>query len=114
MVQHGLQVMLDFVNKGKIPIEKVVEKMCHNPAILFSVERRGFIKEGYYADLVLIDLKKDEKILKENLLYKCGWSPLEGKIFKGCITHTIVNGHLQYHNGIFSNKRNAKQIKYKR
>ena len=114
MVQHGLQVMLDFVNKGKIPLEKVVEKMCHNPAILFSVERRGFIKEGYYADLVLIDLKKDEKILKENLLYKCGWSPLEGKIFKGCITHTIVNGHLQYHNGIFSNKRNAKQIKYKR
>ena len=114
MVQHGLQVMLDFVNKGKISLEKVVEKMCHNPAILFSVERRGFIKEGYYADLVLIDLKKDEKILKENLLYKCGWSPLEGKIFKGCITHTIVNGHLQYHNGIFSNKRNAKQIKYKR
>ena len=114
MVQHGLQVMLDFVNKGKISLEKVVEKMCHNPAILFSVERRGFIKEGYYADLVLIDLKKDEKILKKNLLYKCGWSPLEGKIFKGCITHTIVNGHLQYHNGIFSNKRNAKQIKYKR
>jgi len=102
MIQHSLVVMLENFHKSKILLEKIVEKMCHNPAILFRIEKRGFIREKYKADLVLIDLNTEWKVSNENILYKCGWSPLEGEIFHSKITHTFVNGNLCYENGKFS------------
>ena len=101
MVQHSLNVMLEFYKQGKISLEKIVEKMCHNPAILYHIEKRGFIREGYYADLVLVDLDAPWTVSKENILYKCGWSPLEGTLFNTQVTHTLVNGHLVYELGVF-------------
>lgn len=105
MVQHSLQVMLEFYKQGKISLEKIVEKMCHNPAILYHIEKRGFIREGYYADLVLVDMDAPWTVSKENILYKCGWSPLEGTLFSTQVTHTIVNGHLVYERGIFDEEQ---------
>ena len=102
MVQHSLNVMLEFYKEGKITLEKMVEKMCHNPAILYKINKRGFIREGYYADLVLVDMESAWTVSKENILYKCGWSPLEGTQFHSKITHTWVNGHLVYEQGIFN------------
>lgn len=99
LVQHSLTVMLEHVKNGKISLEKVVEKMAHNPAILFRIEKRGFIREGFKADLVLVDLHQKWTVEKENILYKCGWSPLEGTEFHAKITHTFVNGRLVYENG---------------
>lgn len=99
LVQHSLTVMLENYKNGKISLEKIVEKMCHNPAILFQIEKRGFIREGYKADLVLVDTDKHWTVSKENILYKCGWSPLEGSTFTTQISHTFVNGKLAYENG---------------
>ena len=82
LVQHALPAMLEFYHQGRISLEKIVQKMCHNPAILFQVEKRGYIREGYKADLVLIDLNAPRTVQKENILYKCGWSPFEGTKFK--------------------------------
>lgn len=110
LVQHSLHVMLENVKKGKISLEKVVEKMSHNPAILFRVEKRGFIKVGYKADLVLVDFNQSWTVDKENILYQCGWSPLEGTTFNSRITHTFVNGHLAYQNGIFSEQRFGQRL----
>lgn len=101
MVQHSLNVMLEFYKQDKISLEKIVEKMCHNPAILYHIEKRGFIREGYYADLVLVDMDAPWTVSKENILYKCGWSPLEGTLFNTQVTHTLVNGHLVYELGVF-------------
>lgn len=98
LVQHALVALLEAHHQGKIPLEKIVEKACHNPAILFDVEKRGFIREGYYADLVIADLKSPWSVNKSNILYKCGWSPFEGSTFKSRITHTFVNGQLAYNN----------------
>ena len=114
LVQHSLNVMLDYFQQGKIALEKLVEKMCHNPAILFEIEKRGFIKEGYKADLVLVDLKDGYTVSKENIQSKCGWSPLEGTQFKNKITHTFVNGHLAYENGNFSELKKAERLLYER
>ncbi|MFT6147800.1 MAG: dihydroorotase, partial [Saprospiraceae bacterium] len=83
LVQHSLNVMLEFYHEGKISLEKIVEKMCHAPAICFEVEKRGYVREGYWADLVLVDLNKEWEVSKDNLYYKCGWSPFEGHTFKG-------------------------------
>ena len=105
MVQHSLNVMLEFYKQNKISLEKIVEKMCHNPAILYHVEKRGFIREGYYADLVLVDMDAPWTVSKENILYKCGWSPLEGTLFNTQVTHTIVNGHLVYEQGEFDEEQ---------
>ncbi len=99
LIQHSLLMMLDFYFKGKISLEKIVEKMSHNVATCFKIENRGFIREGYFADLVLLDLNKEYTVRKDNLLYKCGWSPLEGKTFQGAIDSTFVNGNLVYHQG---------------
>ncbi|GJQ07594.1 dihydroorotase [Capnocytophaga cynodegmi] len=99
LVQHSLVAMLENAQKGKISIEKIVEKMCHNPAILFEIKERGFIREGYYADLVLVDLNNPWQVSKENILYKCGWSPFEGNIFHSKIIATFVGGNLVYENG---------------
>lgn len=98
LVQHALVALLEMYHQGKISIEKIVEKACHNPAILFDVEKRGYIREGYYADLVIADLNNPWTVNKDNILYKCGWSPFEGNTFKSRITHTFVNGQLVYNN----------------
>ena len=114
LVQHALNVMLDFYQKGEISLEKIVEKMCHNPAICFNIQKRGFIKEGYYADLVLIDLNKSWKVNKGNILYKCKWSPFEDKTFKGKVTHTLVNGNIVYENGVFDENKRGMRLLFDR
>lgn len=101
MVQHSLNCMLEFYKQGLISLEKVVEKMCHNPASLYDMTHRGYIREGYYADLVLVDLDSPWTVAKDNILYKCGWSPLEGTTFQSKVTHTFVNGNLIYDSGTF-------------
>lgn len=98
LVQHAVVAMFEAHHQGKISIEKIVEKMCHNPAKIFKIEKRGFIKKGYYADLVLVDTAMPWNVKKENILAQCGWSPFEGYNFKSRITHTFVNGNLVYHN----------------
>lgn len=98
LVQHSLLALLTAVKKGKISIEKLVQKACHNPAILFEISKRGFIKEGYFADLVIINLDAKTKVTKESLLYKCGWSPFEGITFDAKIEKTFVNGIKVYEN----------------
>ena len=98
LVQHALVAMLEGFHKGKISVEKIVEKMCHNPAKIFKIENRGFIKVGYFADLVIVDTGMPWSVSKANILYKCGWSPFDGYTFKSRITHTFVNGQLVYNN----------------
>lgn len=105
LVQHSFQIMLDFYHQQKISLERIVEKMCHAPAICFNVEKRGFIKEGYIADIAIVDIHKEIYISKENILYKCAWSPFENKTLKGSVTHTFVNGNLVYDNGIFNESK---------
>lgn len=114
LVQHSLIVMLEYFTKGKISLEKVVEKMCHNPAILFEIEQRGFIREGYKADLVLVDLNGKWTVSRENILYKCGWSPLEGTQFSAKVTHTFVNGHLALDNGKISEEKHGERLLFER
>ena len=114
LVQHAVIAILEKVKEGIIPIEKAVEKMSHNPAILFNIEKRGYIKEGYYADLVLIDPNRDWMVEKSNLLYKCGWSPFEGQKFSTKITHTFVNGNLVYNDGIFNDEVKGKRLVFER
>ncbi|WP_067144825.1 dihydroorotase [Pseudotamlana agarivorans] len=114
LVQHALPAMLEMYHRGKISLEKVVEKMCHNPAILFQVEKRGFIKEGYFADLVLVDLNTPWTVNKDNILYKCGWSPFEGTTFRSRVTHTFLNGSLVYQNAEFKNVKAAKRLTFTR
>ncbi len=101
LVQHSLVVMLQLVKKGVFTLEKVIEKMCHAPADLFRVEKRGYIRPGYFADLVLVDANKPWTVAPENLLYKCGWSPFEGTTFDSKVQKTWVNGQLVYNDGIF-------------
>jgi dihydroorotase len=98
LVQHAVVAMFEKFHQGKISIEKIIEKMAHNPAKLFKIEKRGFIKEGYYADLAIINTGLPWTVKKDNILYKCGWSPFEGTTFKSRITHTFVNGQLVYSN----------------
>ena len=114
LVQHALVALLEMYHKGKISLEKIVEKACHNPAILFQIKDRGFIREGYKADLVLIDLISPWTVNKENILYKCGWSPFEGTTFKSRVSHTFVNGILTYHNLKFPNKSIPQRLTFNR
>ena len=114
LVQHALLALLEEVRNGKIGIEKLVEKMSHNPAKLFKIEKRGFVKEGYYADLVLVDTEKAQTVEKENILYKCGWSPFEGTTFNATVTHTFVNGHLIYNQGVFNDHIKGKRLLFNR
>lgn len=100
LVQHSLLVMLELAKQGKLSVEKVVEKMCHAPAVLFGVEKRGFIREGYYADLVLVNPAKAYTVNSQNILYKCGWSPFEGDTFSNSVEKTILNGQIAYENGV--------------
>ncbi|WP_420570693.1 dihydroorotase [Kordia sp.] len=114
LVQHALNAMIQAHKRGKISLEKIAQKMCHNPARLFQVKDRGFVKEGFYADLVVIDLEKSYEVSKDNVLYKCGWSPFEGTTFDSTITHTFVNGNLAYAEGTISEKRHVKQLEFNR
>jgi dihydroorotase len=99
LVQHSVVAMMEFVRQGKLTVERMVEKMCHNPAILFRVEDRGFIREGAFADLVLVDPDRPWRVEPSNILAKCGWSPFEGYEFHSQVTHTFVSGHLAFENG---------------
>ena len=114
LVQHGLGVMLKFVNQNKINLEKVVEKMCHNPSICFKIEKRGFIRENYFADIVLVDINKKYEVKKENLLYKCKWSPFEGDELFGKVNYTIVNGNIVYENGRFNESIKGMRLTFNR
>jgi dihydroorotase len=114
MVQHSLNCMLAFYKQDLISLEKIVEKMCHNPAILYNMTNRGFIREGYYADLTLVDLNSEWTVTKENLLYKCGWSPLEGTTFQTAIKQTFVNGNLVYDHGVWNEEVKGMSIHFTR
>ncbi len=114
LVQHALLAMLEAVKEEKIGLEKMVEKMSHNPAKLFKIHKRGFIRKGYYADLVLIDTNQSQTVNKENILYKCGWSPFEGTEFSSTVTHTFVNGQLIFNKGMFNDKVKGKRLKFDR
>ena len=114
LVQHSLVLMIENFKNGKITLEKIVEKMCHNPAILFQIEKRGFIREGYKADVVLVDLNDNSTVTKENILYKCGWSPFEGSVFHSKITHTFVNGNLVYENGKVAHEKFGERLLFER
>lgn len=114
LVQHSLNVMLDYHQKGKISLEKIVEKMCHNPAILFQIEKRGFVKVGYKADLVLVSLEEEYAVSKDNIYSKCGWSPLESTVFRNKVTQTFVNGNLVFDNGTFHSGKFAERLMFDR
>lgn len=112
MVQHSLAAMMHFYNQGKITLEKVVEKMCHGPAVLYRINKRGFIRENYYADLVLVDPNAPWMVSMENILYKCKWSPFEGTTFESRVTHTWVNGHLVFNEGKFDDRVKGMRLKF--
>jgi len=114
LVQHPVLLMLHYYKQGKISLEKVAEKMSHAVADCFQIKDRGYIREGYFADLVLIDMMHQTKVSKENILYKCGWSPLEGFEFPATITHTFVNGHLVYGNGMFDESFKGQRLSFNR
>jgi dihydroorotase len=114
LVQHALSLMLYYVQEGKISIEKVVEKMSHAVADCFQIKERGYIREGYHADLVLVNMQQPNTVNKENILYKCGWSPLEGFRFPATITNCFVNGHLVYGNGVFNESKMGMRLQFDR
>ncbi len=114
LVQHALIAMLDFYHQGKISLEKIAEKMAHNPAICFKINKRGFIREGYWADIVLVDLQKSQQVVRENVLSKCGWSPFEGHQFKSSVTHTFVSGNLVWEDGVFNDSSVGQRLQFDR
>jgi dihydroorotase len=114
LVQHSIQAMLDFYYQKRITLPMIVQKMSHNVAEVFKIEKRGYIREGYYADLVMVDLKKEQTVSKQNILYKCGWSPFEGHTFKSSIQKTFVNGHLVFDDGKFDEGKFGKRLLFKR
>lgn len=114
LVQHALIAMFETFHNGKISLEKIVEKMAHNPAKIFKIEKRGFIKEGYFADLVIVNPSKPWRVSRENVLYKCGWSPFENTNFKSRVTHTFVNGQLVYANAKFQDEKAGKRLLFER
>ena len=114
LVQHAVVAMFEAHHQGKISVEKIVEKMCHNPAKIFKIEKRGFIKEGYYADLVIVNPSLPWSVNQDNILYKCGWSPFEGTAFKSRITHTFVNGEMVYNNFKVKDIRAGKRLLFDR
>jgi len=114
LVQHSLVAMLDFYHQGKISLEKIVQKMSHNPAIVFQMQKRGFVREGYQADLVLVNLNDPWTVDKSNILYKCGWSPFEGHTFKSKVVTTFVNGHKVYDQGKFDESKRGQRLLFDR
>ena len=114
LVQHSLQVMMEFYNRGMISLEKIVEKMCHAPATCFQVKDRGYIRPGYHADLVVLDPDSPQHVSKENIHYKCGWSPFEGTTFRSSIFQTYVNGNLVYDQGVFHEGIKGERLLFQR
>jgi len=114
LVQHSLLLMLHYVREGRISLEKVVEKMSHSVAVCFQIAERGYVRDGYFADLVLVDLNRPSTVEPGNILYKCGWSPLEGFRFPATVTHTFVNGHLVYGNGVFDESQWGQRLRFDR
>ena len=114
LVQHSLQVMLEFYHRGNISLEKIVEKMCHAPAVCFHVKDRGYIRPGYHADLAVIDLDRPRMVTRDNILYKCGWSPFEGTTFGSTVLQTYVNGNLVYDNGVFHEEVKGQRLLFQR
>lgn len=114
LVQHALPAMLEQHLDGRISLERIVTKMCHNPAVLFDIEERGFLREGYFADLTVFRTNDPWLVDRSNVLYKCGWSPFEGTTFRSRISHTFVNGHLAYENGRLSSQRHGKRLTFDR
>ena len=114
LVQHSLVAMLEFVKEGRLPVEKMVQKMMHNPAVLFQIEDRGFIREGYYADIAIVDTNRPQTVTKENLYYKCGWSPFEGVAFSSSVTTTILNGKVVMENGVIAEEPSGKRLLFNR
>ena len=112
LVQHSLNIMLDFYQNGEISFEKIVEKMCHAPAECFKINNRGYLREGYFADMVLVDLENSFTVDKSNILYKCGWSPLEGKRFNNLVSKTFVNGHIAYENGVINDVLKGERLTF--
>jgi dihydroorotase len=114
LVQHSLLLMLHYYKQGRLSLVKIAEKMSHAVAECFQIKDRGYIREGYHADLVIIDMQEKSTVSKENILYKCGWSPLEGFEFPARITHTFVNGHLVYGNGVWDESKKGERLKFDR
>jgi dihydroorotase len=114
LVQHSLPLMLQYVQRGMLSIEKMVEKMCHAPAVCFDISNRGYIREGYFADLVIADLNKPYTVSRQNILYKCSWSPMENDQMPASITHTFVNGNLIYANGVFNESYKGMRLRFNR
>jgi dihydroorotase len=113
-IQNSLDMMLNLYREGIVSLPQIVKLMCHNPAELYQVKQRGFIREGYYADLVLVDLNHEKRIANADMLYKCGWTPYDGMSAKSKVTHTFVNGNLVYHDGIVEDKIFGKQLEFER
>jgi dihydroorotase len=114
LVQHSLLLMLHYHKLGRISLEKIAQKMSHAVAECFQISERGFIREDYYADLVIVDLEKTLTVSTDNILYKCGWSPLEGTTFSASITHTFVNGQIVYENGQVLESQRGQRLRFDR
>jgi dihydroorotase len=114
LVQHSLQAMLEFYHQGRISLKTIVEKMCHAPAVCFQIRKRGFIRPGYLADLVLVDLNRPYQVNTKNILYKCGWSPFDGYTFKSSVSHTFVNGNLVFQDGEIFNTIKGQRLLFDR
>jgi dihydroorotase len=114
LVQHAFNALFQMYHQGKITLEQIAEKTSHSLAICFQIKDRGYIREGYYADLTLVDLNASYTVNKDNILYKCGWSPFDGQTFNSQITHTFVSGHLAYENGVFNENTLGQRISFDR
>lgn len=114
LVQHSLVAMLEKVREGELELELVIDKMCHAPARIFNIDRRGYIRKGYHADLVLVDMNAPWKVNTDNILYKCGWSPFEGTTFNSKVTHTFVGGHLAWYDGKFDESHKGSRLSFNR
>lgn len=114
LVQHALSALLTAYHQKRISLEKIIEKACHNPALLFDVKDRGYLREGYFADMVVLDLDREYEVKKEDLLYQCGWSPFEGTTFKGVVEKTLLNGQWAYDQGKVNPKSAAMALTFDR
>ena len=114
LVQHSLQVLLQLYHEERLSLERIVQKSAHNPALLFQIAERGFVREGYFADLVVVDLCKPQQITPESLIYKCGWSPFEGERFSSSIHMTILNGDVVFREGVSTEEPKGRRLESKK
>ncbi len=111
-MQHALVALLELYHQNVFSLEKIVEKACHNPALRYKINKRGFLREGYFADLTLVNLDAAWKVEKDNILYKCGWSPFENTEFKSRVEHVFINGNHAYNKGIFSDIKETSRLDF--